>query len=142
MFSLLGKFLARAWPVFLAGWAIVLALALMYAPAWREVARDEEFGFLPEDMPSRRGEMLYKKAFPRDAVGSNIVLVLHREKEKLNKTDWTFIDQVLKPKLKYIADEESDQGPEQSASQHNSAQSQPIIRAIRTAKDQGTSALQ
>src|SRR2546430_8924837 len=49
------------------------------APFWREVVLDREFAFLPDDAASRRGEELFKKAFPQQFHPSNLVLVVYRE---------------------------------------------------------------
>ena len=84
-------------------WIGLLAGTKMAAPPWDEVAQDKEFAFLPPDAPSRRSEELFEKAFPDDRVGSNVVLVLHREasatqgdKENLDR-DKKFIEDVLEP---------------------------------------------
>ncbi|HWY88108.1 MAG TPA: hypothetical protein VNX28_15360, partial [Gemmataceae bacterium] len=79
MFSNLGKIIARGWPVFLAAWVILFVTVRLTAPAWNDIADDHEFGYLPDDAPSRQGEALFHKAFPNELLASNVVLVVHRE---------------------------------------------------------------
>lgn len=142
MFAFLGKTVARAWPVLLAGWVAVFALVVIVAPPWNDVAEDREFGFLPESVPSRRGEALLQKAFPKELLGSNVVLVVHREDRELDKKDKDFIDDVLKPGLMRIAKAEGGfADPAQPAEEASASavrdEGQPIIVKIRTWKDEG-----
>src|SRR5437867_2519219 len=77
VFAIFGKIVSRGWPIFVAGWIVLLAAVWWSAPPWREVAEDREFGFLPEDTPSRRGETLFQRAFPGELLTSNVVLVVN-----------------------------------------------------------------
>ena len=74
MFVFLGRLVARFWPLVLIAWLLFFGLGWRFAPAWDEVATEGDSHFLPEDSPSRRGERLFKTAFPDDYSGSSILL--------------------------------------------------------------------
>src|SRR5579862_8470813 len=101
MFAWLGHMMARTWPLWLVGWLLFLLAVWFLAPRWEEVAQDREFSFLPDDVPSRRGEQLFKKAFPEELLASSVVIVVHREEgaEGLSARDRQFITDILKPGL-------------------------------------------
>ena len=105
MFQVLGKFVARSWPILLVAWVALLVGTKLAAPRWDEVAQDKEFAFLPPDAPSRRSEELFERAFPDERAGSNVVLVLRRESPgpKNLDGDKKFIEDVLEPGLRQIA---------------------------------------
>jgi RND superfamily putative drug exporter len=106
VFRLLGRLVSRLWPLFLIGW-LALVFAVRYAaPTWSSVAQDKEFAFLPDNVPSRRAEAVFDKAFPDDRYKSNIVLVLQREGSPALETDLNFIEQTLEPRLRQIAESE------------------------------------
>src|SRR6266567_4162204 len=96
MFSLLGKLVARAWLPCLAGWLLLLFTMRLIAPPWDEVAESGQFSFLPKDVPSNRGKDLFKAAFPKEVMGSNIVLVLSRQDEITIYEDKDFVEHDLK----------------------------------------------
>ena len=139
------------WPFLLAVWALLFLVTWFAAPPWNEVAQDREFAFLPSDSPSRRAEEEFAKAFPQDRLASSIVLLLHRadkEQPHLQK-DLKFIDQVLQPELKHLAEKDgglafeikategdlfSDEGPSQP-------QKRSIIARISTPNTPGIGAL-
>lgn len=106
MFQKLGNLVVRGRFFFLVAWLAALATAWYFAPPWSEVARDQEFGFLPSDAPSRQAEAVFEKAFPGSRSPSNIVIVCSRSDEKLKDEDKNFIGAVLAPGLTKIADEE------------------------------------
>lgn len=97
----------------LAAWFVALVAALgvrtglvnrlpflpLNIPPWEEVAEDGEFAFLPPGMPSLQAEDLYKKAFPRELLASNVVIVARREGTGLTEQDRNFIDDVLAVRL-------------------------------------------
>jgi putative drug exporter of the RND superfamily len=108
VFRFIGWMVRRAWLLLLAGWLVVLFVSGHAAPPWDQVARDREFAFLPDNVPSRQAEAVYAKAFPDDPLTSNIVLVLYRADQagqSLDK-DLKFIEDSLEPGLRKIADEE------------------------------------
>jgi RND superfamily putative drug exporter len=108
VFRLIGWTVRRAWLLLLVGWGVLLFATWHAAPPWADVARDREFAFLPPDAPSRRAEEAYAKAFPGDPQTSNVVLVLHRAAggEKTLAGDLKFIENVLEPALRKIAESE------------------------------------
>ena len=153
MFYLLGRIVSRVWLLLLAGWVLLLIVSWKAAPPWEEVAQDKEFAFLPADIPSRRAEEVFARAFPDDRLASSIVLVLedsspdagHRER------DLKFIDDALEPGIYQIAQAEGglagaeppadeplfgDESPAPAAPKPRS-----IIAQIRTPNAPGTGAL-
>jgi RND superfamily putative drug exporter len=108
MFPLLGRFVQRFSVFVLLGWLALFVVCWRFAPPWQEVARDQEFAFLPPSAPSRQADAMYQKAFPDDRLASNIVLVLYRTEGGPDalKSDLSFIDDVLQPALVKVTDDE------------------------------------
>lgn len=126
MFSRLGQNVSRYTIPWIAFWVCAAAAAILVAPPFERVWKDGEFAFLPSDVPSRRAEDLFRRAFPsgtegrfqadgqgersfgtsvqRDPLGSNVVIVLEREDRRTGLTpdDEDFISQVLLPALDRI----------------------------------------
>src|SRR5262249_53011727 len=107
-FRVLGHVVRRAWLLLLVAWGGLLLTTWLTAPPWEEVAQDKEFEFLPADAPSRRAADVYAKAFPEDQAASNIVVVLHRPGKGTGplQQDLAFIEDVLEPGLRKIAEAE------------------------------------
>jgi RND superfamily putative drug exporter len=153
-FRSLGRVVRRAWLPLLVVWALLLLASWLVAPSWREVAQDQEFGFLPTDAPSRRAEEVFARAFPDDRPGSNVVLVLHRpdgERGRLDR-DLKFIEDDLEPGLRRIAQAEGGLAyePEPSDEPLFPGEGEPapqkprqrsIIARVRTPNAPGTGAL-
>jgi RND superfamily putative drug exporter len=153
-FSLLGRMVRWAWPLLLAGWGIVLLCTWLAAPPFEQVAVDREFAFLPADAPSRQAEDVYAREFPDDRLASTIVLVLHRADNDPGhlQRDLKFIDDVLEPRLRNIADAEGGLASEAAPSDEplfgDEAPAAPkkpkpksIILRIRTPNAPGSGAL-
>jgi RND superfamily putative drug exporter len=151
MFHCLGRIVRRAWWLLLLGWGLLLWGTWYVAPPWSEVAQDLEFAFLPESAPSRRAEKIYSEAFPDDRSGSNIVLVLHRtnHEQGLLKQDLKFIEDVVEPRLRALAESAGGLASEPAPSdeplfaEETRPASAPrsIISRIRTPNTPGTGAL-
>src|SRR5262249_5924406 len=64
--------------------------------------------FLPAGAPSRRAADVFDKAFPQDLSASNIALILYRSDNRPGQPerDQKFIEEVLRPALLKIADDE------------------------------------
>jgi RND superfamily putative drug exporter len=105
-FGFLGRLVRRGWPLFLIGWGALLLACRLMAPPWSEVAQDKEFDLLPTDTPSRRAAEIFAKAFPEEQTASNIVLVLHQTGAPQLERNLKFIEDVLEPGLRRIADAE------------------------------------
>ena len=159
MFQLLGKLVARAWPLLLAGWVALLIAMFLAAPPWDEVAESGQFSFLPKDVPSNRGKELFKAAFPKELMGSNIVIVLSRRDEVPIYENKDFIERDLKAGILEIAEEQGGLVDDTSNSKQTSSvesdkasqgvnaprsgvtQSRSPIARIRTLSDEGSGAL-
>src|SRR5438309_4266190 len=130
MFPFLGKIVARLWPLVLAAWILLLAGTWWLAPAWDDVTLGGDVNFLPEDALSRRGEELFKQAFPKEYFGSSVVVIAFRESGELGQADKKFIDQVLTPALKKMTAQET-----------GAARAERIVARIRAPGDKGVGAL-
>jgi RND superfamily putative drug exporter len=140
MFRALGQFVARTWPVLLVAWIAVFGYVWWIAPPWRDVAPDLEFAFLPESAPSRIGEAMFRKAFPFEDFGSNIVLLLERAPGQKGKptAELKFIENVMEPALRQIA---QDEGGLARDADPDSNVKPSVIAQIRTPNGLGTGAL-
>jgi RND superfamily putative drug exporter len=158
MFPLLGNTVTRLWPLLLGAWLLLLVVGWRLAPAWEEVTQGGDVSFLPGDSPSRRGQELFKKAFPDEYADSSVVLVVSREEDAtgLRDQDKKFIAQILTPALKKMAEEEGspaaqDAGsgagvaggdiPSEGNRPASTALGQPVIARIRAPEDPGVGAL-
>ncbi|HMF16605.1 MAG TPA: MMPL family transporter, partial [Gemmataceae bacterium] len=128
MFQRIGKIVSSRWWAFLLAWGIVLGVLTWKAPRWRDVILEGEFAFLPESLPSRRGEELFKKAFPRQYFPSNVFIVLSRRDGEISAQDKDFIKQHLHPGLEEIIkrDREAAKG-----------KTKPIIGAFHSPQEEG-----
>jgi RND superfamily putative drug exporter len=108
IFRFLARMICSAWPLVLGAWAVLVFATGYAAPPWSEVAQDKEFAFLPEDSPSRQADAMYVRAFPEDRASSTIVLVLYRSDKQPGQLDKDrkFIEEVLDPGLRKIAEAE------------------------------------
>ena len=61
------------------GWLIAAVISRTFAPAWKDIAYDGDFDYLPASMPSVRAEALLDSAFPDQRRRSQIVLVAGRD---------------------------------------------------------------
>jgi RND superfamily putative drug exporter len=106
MFQALGNFVSRRWLMLLIGWSAAFVVFWWVAPPWSQLAEDVQFGLLPENVPSRAGEAFFKKAFPLEQIGSNVVLLIERDQTHTGPPDREkkFVEQVLEPGLRQIAD--------------------------------------
>jgi RND superfamily putative drug exporter len=127
VYERLGRAVARFSPLLLGLWFVLLGAGWEFAPGWYEVTQGGDYAFLPDDTPSRRGEELFKKAFPDEYSASSVVLVLRRDGDGagLSDRDREFLRRSLTPALK-----------EQAAEAGNSE-----ITHIRSPDDPGVGAL-
>lgn len=104
MFESLGRLSSRHAGWVVAGWIALLAVAVLLAPRWADVAENGEFAFLPDSAPSRVAEEEFKHAF-EDTLASNVVLVVRREtsSDGLSDDDHSFIEEVLVPQIRQVA---------------------------------------
>jgi putative drug exporter of the RND superfamily len=136
MYRLLGNTVVRLWPAILLGWVIALCALMIVAPNWQDVIEEGEFAFLPDEMPSLTGERQYEEAWG-EPFASNIVLVVRRERTKLNKMDRDFIVEVLKPRLVEIVEkiglpEPAEHSIPAAALASTSADEDELEKAIKT----------
>ena len=101
MFAALGRFVSTRWGLLLAAWVALTAGVLAVRPAWEDVTADGEFAFLPEDVPSREAEALFREAFTGDLLRSSVVLVVRRPRgDGLREEDDAFLQNRLYPALR------------------------------------------
>ena len=132
MFRVLGNTVSRAWPVFLIVWALIVGLAFWLAPAWTDVALDRTFAFLPDSTISRRGEVLFKKAFPAQMNPSSVALLFTREDRVLTEQDKAFIEKEVRSGLERIAEKEIGTGSREPDAVHKK-----VVTAVHAFNDPG-----
>jgi len=143
MYARLGHFVSRNWLIILLCWGGLLFGLRWAAPSVESVTEPGEFNFLPENSPTRLGEQLFEKAFPKDLLGSSIVIVLERaDGQKMNEEDFNFIEETLKPRLQSLMPpnttdtEVSENNPEQVEEKREADQAPhqtyPEISRVRT----------
>ena len=94
MFERLGKFVSRFWVLVLLAW-VGLAVGLhAVAPRWKSITQDGDLAYLPERMPSVRGERLLTAAFPDQKAKSQIALVTERVDGPLTADDYEVADRL------------------------------------------------
>ncbi len=103
MFHTLGNLVARFWYLVIALWLSAMTAGWIFAPAWESVTKSGEVGFLPENSPSRRGDLLYQKAFELDYSAGNVALVFARKDGELQQRDRDFIAKEIVPGMGKIA---------------------------------------
>jgi RND superfamily putative drug exporter len=150
-FSFLGKTVCRFWWLFLLGWGLILLVTHLLAPPWDKIAQDREFAFLPADAPSQKAAEIYQKAFPADRLTSNIVLVLADRRPGQLQNDLQFIQDVLAPGLRKVAEAEgglADEAPPPDEPLFDDEPARPakagkksIIASIHTPNAPGVGAL-
>jgi RND superfamily putative drug exporter len=127
MFQRLGNVVSSGWWVFLLIWGLVLGGLIWMAPPWNEVILEGEFVYLPESLPSRHGEKMFREAFPRQFFPSNVVLVLVRKDGEISAQDRKFVKQDLQPGLEKIIKKDKDAAR---------GKAKPIIGAFHSPLDQ------
>ena len=94
MFQLIAKVVdRRAW-LFVAGWVAFAVLLRVTAPSWESVSRDDDVSFFPPGSPTVVGQGLLQRGFPRDVVGSQVVVIAERPGGRLTKGDFAFVDRL------------------------------------------------
>ncbi|WP_437227277.1 MMPL family transporter [Planctomicrobium sp. SH661] len=143
MYGRLGHFVSRNWLWVLLFWVAAVVVLRNTTPPVKSVTEPGEFNFLPDSAPTRLGEKLFQQAFPKDLLGSSIVIVLaSNNDQKMTTEDFTFIEDVLKPRLQSLMPptaedrELSENTPEQAAEKAEADQKQavtyPEITSVRT----------
>lgn len=133
MFRQLGSIITRAWPLWLALWAGLLAAGWALSPDWGAVADGGTFRFLPDEVPSRRAEELLRRAFSGGQADSSIVIVARRADAPLGREDERFITDRLVPDLRRIAEDPGAFGPDPGGSASSlGAEPPPEVVRIRS----------
>lgn len=109
MFHALGQAVVRRGIWLVVAWLVLLVTVWRSAPEWDAVAKQGEFGFLPDSTASRQGQKLLHQAFPEEVQGSSVVLVVRREATDsgLTENDHSFVKETLVPRLRDLADQDS-----------------------------------
>ena len=138
MFRALGASIARHWWLWLVSWALALGLASFLAPTWTSVAKDGEFDFLPDRLPSRQGDKLFQQAFPGEKLASSVVLVVHRDDSAISSDERQALSELLVSKLKALIGNDSTGNADENATRSTGA---ALISRIRSPIDEGTGSL-
>ncbi|MBM80243.1 MAG: transporter [Planctomycetaceae bacterium] len=107
MFHLLGKFVARRWPILIIGWIGLLIFIVSIRPQWASVIDHGEFAFLPADSPSLIGEDVYQESWPQPLASQIVVVVRRLDDDGLTDRDKDFIRDTLQPRLIEIAEKQA-----------------------------------
>ena len=75
------------WPWVLIIWVVATILFRLFAPAWKDVAYDGDFEYLPKEMSSVAAGSLLDEAFPGIRSRSQVVLIIGRENNELKPND-------------------------------------------------------
>ncbi|TWU22091.1 Membrane transport protein mmpL8 [Novipirellula galeiformis] len=81
------QFVTRRWGWVMLAWIVAAVVLRMAAPAWKDIAQDGDFEYLPPEMTSVAGGHLLDEAFPGIRSRSQMVLVIGRDEGALSKTD-------------------------------------------------------
>jgi RND superfamily putative drug exporter len=151
IFRFLGQLVCRAWAPLLIVWGVLLAGTWVLAPPWEQVTQDRQFAFLPPDSPSRQAEQVHAKAYPEEHVGSSIVVVLVDQQQEDIERVRKFIQDVVEPGLRKIAQAEGGLASQPKPSEGDlfggdnqpppPPQQLPVISRIRTPNAPGAGAL-
>lgn len=106
MFRLLGAAVVRFWPVWIGVWLAAMALGWKFAPEWNSVTKSGEVASLPDEVPSRQADRLFKDAFELEYSATNVVIVLSRTQGELTEADRTFISKDLSDRLQKLVAED------------------------------------
>jgi RND superfamily putative drug exporter len=133
MFAAIGKGVTKVWPLWIVLWVGAAVALWWFGPNWDVIARGGEFGFMPDNMPSRRAEALLDQAFPNRQAGSTIVVVAHRAEEKLTDADRKFVADVVHPDLAKFASKVGEHGV--------NTQRKSMVLDLRTPEDKNIGVL-
>jgi RND superfamily putative drug exporter len=92
MLRLVSRFLVRHPRAVLLGWLVLVAGLHALAPPWDRIAKDDGLGTFSADCASSIGRALLERGFPRDASGSQLVLVYERRDGRLTPADLHFVE--------------------------------------------------
>lgn len=87
IFTRLGRFVSHYWLTILLVWIVVTIALQLAAPSWDAITNDGDFAYLPDDVPTLRGERILEKAFPAKRPKSQIAVIAARQDRKLNRDD-------------------------------------------------------
>ena len=109
MFHAIGRAVARRGIWLIVAWLVLLGTVWRTAPEWNDVAKQGEFGFLPDYTASRQSQKLLNQAFPDDVIGSSVVLVVQRAAADsgLTEFDQSFVNETLVPRLRELAEKDT-----------------------------------
>jgi RND superfamily putative drug exporter len=83
----------RGWMI-VVGWLIFAAILWWWAPAWKDVSRDDDVRFFPKGFPTVLGQDLLERGFPDDVSSSTVVVAAERRPGRLTTTDFAYIDRM------------------------------------------------
>ena len=109
MFQAIGQAVVRRGGWLAIAWLVLLVTVWRAAPEWTTVAKQGEFGFLPDATASRQAQKLMNEAFPDAVLGSSVVLVISREAtdSTLTDADQSFVNEKLVPRLRELAEHDT-----------------------------------
>ena len=94
MYKLLGEWISRHWLLTIVGWAALAGAVRWLAPSWDSVTHDGDLAYMPDEMPSVRGEQLLRRAFPENLSKSQMVLICARPEGPLTSDDLRVLERL------------------------------------------------
>ena len=105
--------------------------------SWESVAKDGEFDFLPDRLPSRQGDKLFAEAFPQEKLASSVVLVVSRATAEISSEERHQAADLLVTKLRALIDQTSANEATENARSTGAA----LINRVRSPNDEVTGPL-
>lgn len=96
MYKLLGEWISRHWLLTIVGWAALAGAVRWLAPSWDSVTHDGDLAYMPDEMPSVRGEQLLRRAFPENLSKSQMVVVCARPDGPLTSDDLRVLERLAR----------------------------------------------
>ncbi len=81
------RWVTNNWLPIIVFWIALAAGLRWISPKWESIARDGDFQFLPETLPSRVGQKLLDEAFPTQRSRSRFVIAIARKDSPLTNGD-------------------------------------------------------
>ncbi|GAA5510112.1 hypothetical protein Rcae01_05618 [Novipirellula caenicola] len=81
------QFVTRRWGWVMVAWIVAAVVLRLAAPAWKDIAQDGDFEYLPADLTSVAGGRLLDEAFPGIRSRSQMVFVIGRDEGALKRSD-------------------------------------------------------
>lgn len=83
----LAGLVVAGWPLVLLAWAGIVAVLVLTAPSFREVAIFDDAAYLPTDSPVERGRQMMVEGWPEQGMARSVTVAFVREDGELGRAD-------------------------------------------------------